>query len=190
MTMRRSKKRQLPFFLALIFSFILLPGISHLPGQSTDPAKTKKEKEKKKKYVVISDDDLKQFQPKKKKDSKSKKKTISKPLPNPKTKPKTTVKKKTDPKQTEKYWRNRKATLERQLKNAKEKLSKLEKELSIVLSQRQLKDPPPGYNAFEEYQKLLGSVKAYQRGVADLENRLENLWDEARKAGVPPGWLR
>jgi chemotaxis protein histidine kinase CheA len=190
--MRRKIKWQLPLIFVVICFFVLQPGFSLLPGQTTDPVKEKKEK-KKKKEIVITDEDLKQFHPKKKKDSKTKKKAAekTKSKTKPKAKPTPPVKEKIDPKQTEKYWRSRKATLDKNIATAKANLDKMQKRLNLVHSLYLRETRPMEYNKLQsEYNQLRESVKIHKLGIASLEEQLEELWDEARKAGAERGWLR
>ena len=158
----------------------------------------KKEKEKKetKKKKVFTDADLKKItgvnityvEPDPKAKSQTQK-TQTKKTQTKKTSAKN--KQKIDPKKTEEYWRGRWSKLQANIKNSEKKL----KEMKEKLLQLQLEHP--GIDLInerkqreDEMARLTQSIQSYERGLETLKKNLEDLEDEARKEGVPPGWLR
>jgi thioredoxin 1 len=92
----------------------------------------------------------------------------------------------------ESYWRNRKKRLEGEIANIEAEISALKAEIADC----QTTSPLPGHfvtNQYETLQKVLNKT----RGINSLESRLqslrqqlEDLPEEARKAGALPGWVR
>ena len=193
----------------VICFFILSVGGSSLYSQDAPPSKKKQEEKKEKKEkkdktqdqnestekreVVITDTDLKQFHPSQKnKNNKKKGQTGStnKASNNSSSSSKLSSKK-VDRTQTEEYWQNLKNRLESDYNKAKEKLEQMQLRLNKVQSQRLIEDKPVEKQQLEEeYQLLLKSVRNFKRGVATLKKQLDDLPDKARRAGVPPGWVR
>ncbi len=83
-----------------------------------------------------------------------------------------------DETKTEAYWQNR-------VKGSKEKIAKLEQQLQSDdwgAGQRVGVDPMGANN--------LGSRQGVEQQLAAARSELEAVRAEARKAGVPPGWVR
>jgi hypothetical protein len=96
-----------------------------------------------------------------------------------------------DEKKTEKYWRERKKALvnkiienEAEIKNLETKLFELQMQLNGTDT---LSDQLRLAEMFNATSKKLEN---YRKGLESMKQELEGLTDEARKAGVPPGWLR
>jgi hypothetical protein len=83
----------------------------------------------------------------------------------------------------EMYWRNR-------VKSAREELEKSRKGLDeTLLSERKNLESGPGMH--ERQAKLQKERDELEKKVKNLEFQLrEGILEEARKAGVPPGWAR
>lgn len=98
---------------------------------------------------------------------------------------------KVDPKTTEAYWRARRAKLVKNIKSSEKKIKQMEKRLAYV---RGYITNAPTHTQFlamkKELVTLRSAIENYKRGLKNLEAQLEDLAEEARKADVPPGWVR
>jgi hypothetical protein len=103
----------------------------------------------------------------------------------------TTEGEKHDPKKTEKYWRERKNALvdkikknEEEIKNMQARLFQLQGQLTgtDIYSQR--------VQIEQEIRDTTKKLENYKKGLERMKKDLEDLHDEARKAGALPGWLR
>jgi chromosome segregation ATPase len=89
------------------------------------------------------------------------------------------------------YWRRRKADLDKRIEDTEQKIESMQKSLNEKRSQLLIEDRPIEEQKLkQEIARLTASIASYKRGLADLKQRREALKDEARRAGVPPGWLR
>jgi succinate dehydrogenase/fumarate reductase flavoprotein subunit len=188
--------------LAVILLFAAHPMVKANVNTSTrddEKKETKKEKEKekeKKKQKVITNEDLKNITgvnitfvvPEPQSEDKTKKTTGAK---EEKKDDKSTGKEEIDPKQTEKYWRDRMNNILANIKRNEDKLKEMREKLT------QLQDEYPRTDILSErlrmeneINQLFESIKNYESGLEKLKKDLEDLEDEARKAGVSPGWLR
>jgi hypothetical protein len=178
------------------------------PGADVQQEKNKKkeeekkeeEKSKKEKKVkrVWTDKDLKEIRKERlnitevsPEPDEKKKKGEKKDAKQPAKVENTTKKEKFDPRKTEKYWRERKRALvdnikknESEIKNMEVKLFKLKNQLNGTdfYSDR--------VRLEQEIRDTYNKLQNYKQGLERLKQALENLHDEARKAGALPGWLR
>lgn len=199
------------FLIGFLFAF--QPAAKDLQGrtagtvtkqnQSQDQAEEKKEEEKKKekkketkKKKVFTDKDLKKItgvnityvEPDPKAKSQTQKSQTRKTQ---KQKTSAQKKQKIDPKKTEKYWRGRWSKLQANIKNSEKKI----KEMRDKLLRLQLQHP--GIDLInerkqreDEMARLAQGIVNYEKGLETLKKKMADLEDEARKEGVPPGWLR
>jgi len=186
----------------------LLPGASayqektEKEEEEKQEGKNKKEEEKDKKVKrVWTDEDLKKIknerlnitevtpEPGEKKEEENKE---NKEVVNPPELVKNTTEgEKYDPTKTEKYWRERKNALvekinanEAEVKNMQAKLFQMQNQLNgtdIVADRIRLE---------KEIRDTADNLENYKKGLERMKQELEDLEDEARKAGVPPGWVR
>ena len=99
--------------------------------------------------------------------------------------------KKVDRRETEEYWQNRKKEIVTRIENSQAKIKEMREELSQLQLQQPATDILGARLAMEKrIRELQNSILNYERGLMNLEKSLEDLKQEARKAGVPPGWLR
>ena len=107
-----------------------------------------------------------------------------------KDKSKTKEKKPIDPKKTRKYWQDLKNKLEFDLNELKKKvrddqlrLNKMYTDYysSSLPSQREIRDRIDILSDLLEKNKLM---------LKNLQKEMDSLAEKARKAGVPPGWIR
>lgn len=101
------------------------------------------------------------------------------------------AKPKIDPKKTQQYWIRLKTKREKDLQDAKQELEKMETRLKVLHTQLINHNLGNAYRKIKvEMDNLYEKIENYKRGVVTLERKLKNLPDEARKAGVPKGWVR
>jgi unconventional prefoldin RPB5 interactor 1 len=169
--------------------------------EKKEEEKNKKEKEKEKKLKrVWTNEDLKEIRkekglnitevspdPDEKKNKKGEKK-VSDPPALVKNK---TEGEKLDPKKTEKYWRERKKALVDKIKNNEKEIERLGKKLLQLNLQR------GGTYKYQDTAQLekdirdtANKLKNLKMGLERMKKELEDLYEEARKAGALPGWLR
>ena len=96
-----------------------------------------------------------------------------------------------DPKD-EKFWSERNAELQTEIKALEDEL----KPLSDTILSVQRAVNTLGINT-QEGQQVLGQLEIAKKSVAEVEKKLEKargdyarFKEDARRAGVPPGWLR
>ncbi len=98
---------------------------------------------------------------------------------------------KRDPKKSKEYWQDRKKRLENQIAELDTKIKMTESELNrlrtqyysmgLAIQQNQIRD---------QMDKMFKEIEADKVKLKELETKLEELSNEARKAGVPSGWVR
>lgn len=96
-----------------------------------------------------------------------------------------------EPKKDEAYWKGRMTSAREQLERAQAFLSALESQINGLTADFVNRDDPAQRSAIEsnrkkavaEHERVLREVEAHKKAIAAVE-------DDARKAGVPPGWLR
>lgn len=162
-----------------------------------EEAKNKKEKDKKLKRVW-TDKDLKEIRKERlnitevspdpdEKKKKEKKKVLDPPdLVRDKTEGE-----KYDPKKTENYWRERKKALVDKIKENGVEIKKMEVKLFELQNQLNGADLYSERVRLEqEIRDTYNKLENYKKGLERMKKDLEDLHDEARKAGALPGWLR
>lgn len=96
-----------------------------------------------------------------------------------------------DPKKTEKYWRERAAAARTGLQRAKMFEEALQSRINALSTDFAARDDPAQRSVVaSDRQKALAELERVKKEIADFDKQLKDLEDEARKAGVPPGWLR
>lgn len=163
------------------------------PAQEIDLVKLKKEeeerrkklKEQKKKSVVVTNETLKQYEDETKKGDKKKTPAKTKKPVTP------VVPKKEDPKKTKEYWQKLKNDLEQRISDLKKHIEAAQLKLNHLTTEHLINDMPGEKEKLlkqkQDTQRLLEGQKAL---LVQLEADLDALSEKARKAGVPPGWLR
>lgn len=174
--------------------------------EKKEEEKNKKEEKKEKKLKrVWTDADLKEIRKERlnitevspEPDEKDKKKKEKKKITAP---PDLVIDKikgeKSDPKKTEKYWRDRKKALVDKIKKNELEIERLEKRIPELRSKLEGAhfDSPDRHSEravlIEELENSKKKLQSYKMGLERLKQELEDLYDEARKAGALPGWLR
>jgi hypothetical protein len=110
------------------------------------------------------------------------------PAPGPQAKPE---EKADDPKKDEAHWRARVAQTRLNLDRAKTFHDALQTRINSLSSDFAARDDPAQRSVVAaDRQKALAELERVRKEIADLEKELRDIEDEARRAGVPPGWLR
>ena len=115
----------------------------------------------------------------------------STPAPAASEKPKAEEKPADEPKKDEKYWRTRATQLRDNLDRAKIFAEALQTRINALSADFASRDDPAQRGVVaSDRQKALAELDRVKKEIADYEQQLRDLEDEARRAGVPPGWLR
>jgi len=89
------------------------------------------------------------------------------------------------------YWRDKQAELEERIATLKAEIEAGQSELNKLWSDFYIRNIPAEQQAIrEQISNLNAQIEQKKVFVADTESQLEELLERARKAGVPPGWLR
>jgi hypothetical protein len=96
-----------------------------------------------------------------------------------------------DEKKTEKYWKDRATALQQSLSRNKILLDALQSQVNGLNAEYLTKDDP-GQRALVEkkIQTASGELQRVQQEIEKQKKEQTDLQDEARKAGVPSGWVR
>jgi hypothetical protein len=98
---------------------------------------------------------------------------------------------KSEPKKDEAYWRGRMTAARAGVDRAKAFAEALQSQINGLSADFTARDDPRQRALIgEKRQKALDELARLQKEVADLEKGIRDLEEEARRAGVPPGWLR
>ena len=98
---------------------------------------------------------------------------------------------KPDPKKQESYWRERVAKAREGLDRAKMFKDALQSRINALGADFTARDDPAQRAAIAgDRQKALAEFDRVTTEIAAFEKELRDIEDEARKAGVPPGWVR
>lgn len=96
-----------------------------------------------------------------------------------------------DPKKTFEYWQRLKNELESQIEKVESKIEKEQLELNKVFSDWLIMDLPYEKDKLrDQILKLKASLNKDKIKLKRLLKAFENLFERARKASVPLGWLR
>jgi len=184
-------------FLILLGCLIAAPSLLVQTAQADRAQQqVEKEKEKKPKYIVITNDDLPKRTPKETTKENTPQKTNAgdaekKPPKGRTVKEKKEEKVKVDPKTTKEYWQEAKARLVKNIREIKEKLNEMDNRLGHLRTQSEIEQRHTEFLRIKEEMKtLFENVANFKRGLVSLEEELAELPNKARRAGVPPGWLR
>lgn len=193
--------KKLVFLVSLILVFCLALPQTTLFSDQIDLVKLKKEEEERKKKLekekvkvkIITNETLEEMGLG----------TANKNESKPKPKPKPTVKKsndskkkkekkpKPDPKKTKEYWVKRKADLEKQVREFSAQAEKQQLELNRLFTEYISSNAwPRSDEVKKEMEELKGKLDFTKKKLEVAQRMLDGLDEEARKAGVPPGWVR
>ena len=91
----------------------------------------------------------------------------------------------------EERWRNRMAEAQQALEQAERRAAELQTRVNRLWADFTARDDPAQRAAIEqERQAALDELEETEAEADDLARAIADLRDEARRAGVPPGWLR
>jgi hypothetical protein len=95
------------------------------------------------------------------------------------------------PRKDEAYWRGRVTEIRDNLQRAKMFQEALQTRINSLSADFASRDDPAQRGAVaSDRQKALAELERVKKEIKDFEKALSDLEDEARRAGVPPGWLR
>lgn len=96
-----------------------------------------------------------------------------------------------DPKKDEAYWRGRVTQVRDGLERARTFREALQSQINALTADFSRRDDPAQRGVVaSNRQKALAELERVNKEIADFEKQLVDIEDEARKAGVPPGWIR
>jgi len=107
-----------------------------------------------------------------------------------KSKTKEKKKKPIDPKKTRKYWQDLKNKLEHDLNELKKKTQEGQLRLNKMYTDYYSMDLPSRRDLKDRIDILSDSLENDKLKLENLKKDMDSLADKARKAGVPPGWIR
>ncbi len=93
--------------------------------------------------------------------------------------------------QGEAYWRNRLAAARAQLQRSQLFAEALQSRLNALTTDFVNRDDPAQRAVIErDRQKAVAELDRVKKEIAEQTKAVDGILEEARKAGVPPGWLR
>ena len=96
-----------------------------------------------------------------------------------------------DPATTQQYWRERAAAIQQSLSRSKLLLDALQSQLNGMNAQFMSTDDPGQRDLLQaRLQRATGELQRVQQDIEKQTKAASDLQEEARKAGVPAGWLR
>jgi hypothetical protein len=100
-------------------------------------------------------------------------------------------KKAVDPAKTEKYWKDRAATIQQSLSRSKLLLEALQTQVSGMNAEFMNTDDPGQRDLLQaRLQRSTGELQRVQQDIEKQTKAAVDLQEEARKAGAPAGWVR
>ncbi|MGH9329918.1 MAG: hypothetical protein ACRD09_05700, partial [Vicinamibacterales bacterium] len=110
--------------------------------------------------------------------------------PQPPAQPQTPAEPKSDV-QDEKHWRGRMAAARAELQREELFLEALQSRVNALTTDFVNRDDPAQRAAIAaNRQKALDEMETVRKGIERAKKQIADIDEEARKAGVPPGWLR
>ena len=96
-----------------------------------------------------------------------------------------------DPRQTEQYWRDQMNAARSALQREEMFLEALQSRINALSTDFVNRDDPAQKAvAANDRQKAIDEQDRVKANIADLKQQIADIEEEARQAGVPPGWLR
>jgi hypothetical protein len=182
------------FFFTLLIS--LLSGLAYFTsGQNIDLVKLKKEEEKrraklkKSKYGVITNENINQIKFPDRPYGFAKMEITGGPKTENNKKP---IKKPPiDKKETKEYWQDLKRKITSGIKKEDKNINNNQLRLNKLMFEFPAEDRVYERKRMQiEMENVRKALERSKRNLASLKNQLDGLYDEARRAGAPPGWLR
>ncbi len=95
------------------------------------------------------------------------------------------------PKKKREWWISRKRKLEEKIASLKRKIQELQQKVNSLSTNFLIEQRPIAQQKVKSaLEKAKGQLEAAKRELAQAKKALDKLYEEARKAGIPPGWLR
>jgi chromosome segregation ATPase len=89
------------------------------------------------------------------------------------------------------FWKTQKNDLEQRIAQLKEEIDSGQSQLNKLWTDFYIKNIATEQNAIKvQIAQLTNQIEQKKVFVSESERQLEELYEKARKAGVPPGWLR
>jgi hypothetical protein len=96
-----------------------------------------------------------------------------------------------DPRKTEEYWRDRIEAARSELQRDELFLDALQSRVNGLSTDFVNRDDPAQRAVIaNDRQKALAEMERVRKSIDDLKKQIADIEEEARQAGVPPGWLR
>lgn len=96
-----------------------------------------------------------------------------------------------DPSKDQAYWHNRMQALQTQVDRDESYSAALQTRINALTTDFVNRDDPVQRAAIDrERQKALAELDRLKKAIVDEKKAIGDLEEEARRAGVPPGWLR
>ena len=182
---------------SLLISFFLLWGIPcSLVADSVDLVALKKKEEKRRKNTkrskyTLTNSNLNSIKVPEKKYGFVQLTGYFNSLDSPADQPDTDSKAQVDPKKERKYWTELKTRLENEINVLSKKVDEDQLRLNqLVTSHISMSLPLQKIDLKNQIDKLSAALDQAKSKLEGLQNQLDSLPEQARKAGVPPGWVR
>lgn len=89
------------------------------------------------------------------------------------------------------FWKKQQSELEERIAILKEEIESGQLELNKLWSDFYIRNIPAEQDAIRvQISQLTNQIEQKKLFVSQFETQLEELYEKARKAGIPPGWLR
>jgi len=89
------------------------------------------------------------------------------------------------------FWKKQQSDLEERIAKLKEDIDREQAELNRLWSDFYIKNIPAEQDAIRvQISQITNQIEQKKLFLSQSENQLEELFEKARKAGVPPGWMR
>jgi hypothetical protein len=99
--------------------------------------------------------------------------------------------KQTDEKKQPDFWKKQQIDLETRITQLKEAITRKQGELNKLWSDFYIKNIAAEQNAITvQINQLTNQIEQDKLSLGQAETQLEEFYEKARKAGIPPGWLR
>ena len=94
-------------------------------------------------------------------------------------------------KKDKKWWASRKKKLEEKIASLKKRIEELQKKVNALTTGFLIEQRPMAHKRLkEELEKTKGELEKAKKELEKARKELDKLYEQARKAGIPPGWLR
>jgi hypothetical protein len=98
---------------------------------------------------------------------------------------------KTDEQKQPEYWKNQQLDLETQIAQLKENIASDQLQLNKLWSDFYIKNIPADQMAIKaQISQITNQIEQNKLSLSQSDGQLADLYEKARKAGIPPGWMR